>query len=347
MSVRIIHVGLGGWGGNWARTAIPEVSEVEVVGIVDPVPATLDAVRTDLALPESAAFASLTEALAGVEADAVVITAPAVTHVPLALEALDAGKHVLVEKPFANTAEEAATAVRRAEELGLVLQVSQNYRWYPAPRVVTELLEADVVGEVATIDVDFRQWDNDLPFEEHPHYRFPHAMINDMAIHHFDLMRMVTGREPVRVYARASSPSFSKYQDEAIASMLIELEDGLVVSYRGSWLSRAPRTAWAGEWSIQGSDGELWFTSRSGEPSAVEGDRVTLRRTQDDEAEVVELPTMQHTDRQGGLQAFARSVLGGPAPETSGRDNLRSLAVMEAAQRSAASGLPEDVVVPE
>ena len=114
MTVRIIHVGLGGWGGNWARTAIPEVTEVEVVGIVDPVPATLLAVREDLGLPESAAFASLTEALAAVTADAVVITAPAVTHVPLALEALEAGKHVLVEKPFANTTDEAAVAVRRA-----------------------------------------------------------------------------------------------------------------------------------------------------------------------------------------------------------------------------------------
>ncbi|MGN8048430.1 Gfo/Idh/MocA family protein [Curtobacterium sp. 22159] len=346
MTVRIIHVGLGGWGGNWARTAIPEVTEVEVVGIVDPVPETLEAVRTDLGLPASTAFASLSEALAGVEADAVVITAPAVTHVPLALEALEAGKHVLVEKPFANSTEEALVAVRRAEELGLVLQVSQNYRWYPAPRVVQELLEADAVGELASIDIDFRQWDNDLAFEEHPHYRFPHAMINDMAIHHFDLIRMVTGREAVRVYARASYPSFSKYQDEAVASMLIELEGGLVVSYRGSWLSRAPRTAWAGEWSIQGEDGEVWFTSRSGEPNAVAGDRVTVRRTQDDEAVPVELPTLPHTDRQGGLQAFARSVQGGPGPETSGRDNLRSLALMEAAGRSAASGLPEDVVVP-
>lgn len=347
MTVRIIHVGLGGWGGNWARTAIPQVTEVEVVGLVDPVPATLDAVREDLGLPASAAFASLTDALAGVEADAVVITAPAVTHVPLALEALEAGKHVLVEKPFANSTGEALTAVRRAEELGLVLQVSQNYRWYPAPRAVKELLAAKELGELSAISIDFRQWDNDQPVETYPHYRFPHPMINDMAIHHFDLLRMITGLEAVRVYARASYPSYSKYQDEAVTSMIIELEDGLVVSYRGSWLSRAPRTAWAGEWSIQGEDGEIWFTSRDGSPSEIAGDRVTLRADQDAEAEAVELPTLEHTDRQGGLQAFARSVEGGAAPETSGRDNLRSLALMEAAGRSAASGRPEDVVLPE
>ncbi len=248
MTVRIIHVGLGGWGGNWARTAIPQVTEVEVVGLVDPVPATLDAVREDLGLPASAAFASLTEALAGVEADAVVITAPAITHVPLALEALEAGKHVLVEKPFANSTDEALTAVRRAEELGLVLQVSQNYRWYPAPRAVQDLLAAGELGELSAISIDFRQWDNDQPVETYPHYRFPHPMINDMAIHHFDLLRMITGKEAVRVYARASYPSYSKYQDEAVTSMIIELEDGLVVcssvgsstgSASASWSARS------------------------------------------------------------------------------------------------------------
>ncbi|WP_144761943.1 Gfo/Idh/MocA family protein [Curtobacterium sp. 9128] len=347
MTVRIIHVGLGGWGGSWAREALPAVSEVEVVGIADPSAPTLEAVREDLGLPASAAFASLTDALAGVDADAVVVTAPAVTHVPLALEALEAGKHVLVEKPFANTTAEAAEAVRRAEELGLVLQVSQNYRWYPAPRVTKDLLAAGAVGELSAINVDFRQWDNDRAFEDHPHYRFPHAMINDMAIHHFDLLRMITGQEAVRVFARATYPSFSKYQDEAVASMLIELSDGLVVSYRGSWLSRAPHTAWAGEWSIQGEDGELRFTSRAGEPGDVSGDLVTVRKAGEQEPTSVELPTAEHHDRQGGLQAFARSVSGGPAPETSGRDNLRSLALMEAATRSAASGLPEDVVVPD
>ncbi|OIH95185.1 Gfo/Idh/MocA family protein [Curtobacterium sp. MCBA15_001] len=346
MTVRIIHVGLGGWGGSWAREAIPAVSEVQVVGIVDPSADTLEAVRTDLGLPETAAFASLTDALTAVDADAVVITAPAVTHVPLALEALDAGKHVLVEKPFANTADEAAAAVHRAEERGLVLQVSQNYRFYPAPRVVRDLLAADTLGELSAINVDFRQWDNDRPFADHPHYRFPHAMFNDMAIHHIDLLRMVTGQEPVRVFAKATYPSFSKYQDEAVASMLIEMQDGLVVSYRGSWLSRAEHTAWAGEWSIQGEDGEIQFTSRAGEPGDVSGDLVTVRRAGDTSATPVELPTAEHHDRQGGLQAFARSVEGGPAPETSGRDNLRSLALMEAATRSAASGVPEDVVVP-
>ncbi|QOD43537.1 Gfo/Idh/MocA family protein [Clavibacter zhangzhiyongii] len=336
--VRVIHVGLGGWGGDWARNAVPQVAEVEVAAIVDPSEPTREEVRALLGLPASAAFASLADALAAVEADAVIITAPAVTHAPLALEALAAGKHVIVEKPFANSTVEAAEVVRRGEELGLIVQVSQNYRWYPAPRRVRELLAADALGEVATIEIDFRQWDNDEP-DDYPHYRFPQPIINDMAIHHFDLIRMVTGREAVRVFARTSRPSFSHYRDAAVASMVIELEGGLVVDYRGSWLHRGPATPWAGEWRISGEEGELTFTSRG---EGVSADRVGIRDAAGAEREL-DLETLPLKGRAAGLRAFALSILGGPPPETSGRDNLGSLALMEAAGRSAESGLFEDV----
>ncbi len=347
MTIRIIHVGLGGWGGDWARNAIPPVREVEVAAIVDPHAPTRTKTATALALPETLAFGSLTEALAAVDADAVVITAPAVTHVPLAIEALGAGKHVLVEKPFANTAEEAAVAARRAEELGLVLQVSQNYRNYPAPRVVQRLVREGAVGELSAISIDFRQWDNDRPKASHPHYAFPHPMINDMAIHHFDLLRMVTGQEAVRVFAKVWDPSFSKYDEEASAVITIEMESGLLVSYRGSWLSRARRTAWAGEWSIQGEAGEIFFTSRAdGSDKTAAGDRVTLLRADAETPEPVALPESRFYGRSAGLQLFAQAVEGGLVPETSGTANLGSLALMEAAARSAASGKLEDVWLP-
>jgi predicted dehydrogenase len=346
VSIKIIHVGLGGWGGNWALNAIPTVPEVEVAAIVDPNEATLKSVRTALGLPAARAFPSLTAALQAVEAEAVVITAPAVTHVPLALEALEAGKHVLVEKPFANTAEEAATAARRAEELGLVLQVSQNYRNYPAPKAVQRMLQESAIGELSAISIDFRQWDNDRPFEEHPHYRFPHPMINDMAIHHFDLLRKITGEEAVRVYTKVKDPSYSKYLEEASAIMTIELQSGLVVSYRGSWVSRGVPTPWAGEWHISGEDGEIFFTSRGGpddDPGAA--DLVTLRRP-GAEPEEVELAEQELFGRAAGLRLFAEAILGGRTPETVGTANLGSIALMEAAARSAASGRVEDVRLP-
>ena len=346
MSVRIIHVGLGGWGGDWARNAVPQVSDVEVAAIVDTDASTLSAVARAVGIPESLGFPSLTAALAAVEADAVLVTAPAVVHIPLALEALEAGKHVLVEKPFANTTEEAVLAARRAEELGLVLQVSQNYRTYPAPQVVRDLLREQAIGELAAINIDFRHWDNDAPRETHRHYAFPHPMINDMAIHHFDLLRMITGSEAKSVYAKVGDPSFSKYLEEASAAITIELESGLVVSYRGSWISRGRPTAWGGEWSIQGEDGEIFFTTREGANDDPTGDRVTILRPGETTPEAIRMPEFAFYDRPATLAQFARAVAGGPSPESTGRENLGSLALMEAAARSAASGRVEEIRMP-
>ncbi|MGY5766682.1 Gfo/Idh/MocA family protein [Brachybacterium sp. DNPG3] len=347
MTIRIIHVGLGGWGGDWARTAIPAVEEIEVAAIADPSEATLAAVQEALGLSDEQAFPSLTAALAAVEADAVVITAPAVTHAPLALEALAAGKHVIVEKPFANSLAEAAEVAARAEELGLVVQVSQNYRNYPAPRAAQRLLAEGAIGEVASLSIDFRQWDNDKAFDAHPHYRFPHPLLYDMAIHHVDLLRKVTGQEAVRVYTKVKDPSFSKYVEEAQAVMTIEMADGLVVSYRGSWVDRGEPTPWAGEWRVSGELGELSFTSRGGGAYAdpTEKERVTLRLV-GEEPQEIELEDMELLGRAAGLRIFADAIENGTVPETSGRANLGSLALMEAAARSAASGQVEEVVIP-
>ncbi|RUR03027.1 Gfo/Idh/MocA family protein [Labedella endophytica] len=343
MPLNVIHVGLGGWGGNWAQIAIPRVPEVEVVAVVDIDADTRASVLKAIKRPGLPGFASLGEALGAVDADAVVITAPAVTHVPLALEALDAGKHVLVEKPFANTAEEAAVAVRRAAEKDLVMQVSQNYRFYPAPRAVQRLLTAGELGELSAINIDFRQWDNDAAYAANRHYKFPHPLINDMAIHHFDLLRKVTGQEAVSVFAKVGDPSFSKFDEEASAVIIIELESGLVVSYRGSWVSRGVPTAWAGEWAIDGEKGQIEFTSRLGDNPA--GDRVSLRRPKGKPV-AVDLEDMPLWGRSAGLQHFAQAIASGTTPETAGAGNLGSLALMEAAARSAVSGRTESVVIP-
>ena len=109
-------------------------------------------------------------------------------------------------------------------------------------------------------------------------------------------------------------------------------EGELMVSYRGSWISAGPETAWAGEWSMEFERGQLFWTSR-GEDNMLQ-DRVTLtpRRGR---ARTIPLPAMPHIDRAGTLAEFAASLRTGQEPETSGRDNLRTIALMIAAVSSA------------
>jgi len=178
--LKLIHVGLGGWGTDWELNALPPIrNEVERVAIVEAYEPARDAAKTKLTLEDAQAFGALDEALEAVEADAVLITAPMEAHVPLAIQAMRAGKHVLVEKPFAGSVDEAIEAVTVAEETGKVLQVSQNYRFYPAPRTVAKLVADGVLGEVGTVNIDFRKWANDPEAGTHRHYRYVHPLLFD------------------------------------------------------------------------------------------------------------------------------------------------------------------------
>jgi predicted dehydrogenase len=292
-----------------------------------------------LDLPAERCFGSVGAAIDGVAADAVLITASLPGHVPAALAALTAGKHVLLEKPFAPTIAEARRVVETADACGKVLMISQNYRFFPAPRAVAALLRQGTLGPVGAISIDFRRYANTAPLEGHRHYAIDHPLLIDMAIHHYDLLRMLLGREPTQIVCQAWNPPWSNFRDPAAAAATISF-DQLVVSYRGSWVSPAPQTAWAGEWRIECAQGEIAWTSRGGTDTSA--DRVTVRKL-GKAARRVKLPELPAIDRAGALAAFVQAVASGQAPETSGRDNLGTLACMHAMIESAALGLPVPV----
>ena len=113
MPVRLIQIGLGGWGRNWVEEVTRETPRIQPVAWVDIDPATRERAVVDLELPEERVFASLEEALARVSADAALVVVPLSAHAPVTRQVLEAGLHVLVEKPFTETLEQA----RALEEL--------------------------------------------------------------------------------------------------------------------------------------------------------------------------------------------------------------------------------------
>ncbi len=342
MAIRLVQVGMGGWGQSWLNNVLRRAEGVEVVAHVDPSPAALARVRTALGVPPDRCFATLEEALAAADADAVLITAAVPAHVPVALAALEAGKHVLLEKPFAPTQAEAQRVVDVAAERGHVLMISQNYRFYPAVRAVAALVREGALGPVGAVNLDFRRYANRAAREGHRHYTIQHPMLMDMAIHHFDLMRAILGQEATEIMCHAWNPPWSNFDDPAAAVATISFDGGTVVSYRGSWVSPGPQTTWAGEWRMECADGQIDWTSRDGSGTG-DADRVTLRRL-DKRARHVELPALPQIDRAGSLAALVEAVRTGQEPESSGRDNLGSIALMNAAIESATSGRPVAVV---
>ncbi|HEV2474710.1 MAG TPA: Gfo/Idh/MocA family oxidoreductase, partial [Chthonomonadales bacterium] len=335
MTIRLIQVGMGGWGRNWATHVLQPSEDVELVACVDPDAGMLAQAQQLLNLPPERYFPTLEAALSAVEAEAVLITASLPAHVPIALEALCAEKHVLIEKPFAPTLAEARQVVETAAQQRRMLMVSQNYRFFPAVQAVRALVRERNLGEIGAVRIDFRYYKNSDQPADQRYAQVQQPLLMDMAIHHFDLMRVVLGQEPTRITCQSWNPPWSKYVDSASAAATITFDGGTVLSYRGSWVSPGTRTSWSGEWHMECSGGEIVWASRD----ATAPDYVTLRPL-GKRAQHLKLPTLAYTDRSGSLHAFVQAIQAGQEPESSGRDNLPSLALMFAAVESATSHVP-------
>jgi predicted dehydrogenase len=333
-TLRVLQVGLGDWGRDWAWRINPTVAEVEVVGYVDSDPDALALLHSKL--PDSAGrtFAAFGTALAKVEADAVLITTTLASHAELVRAALEAGMHVLVEKPFTETLEPAIQLVALAAAKRRVLMVSQNYRFFPAPRAAAALVTDRALGDLYAVSIDFRRNNASPPRTRWRQHWDPQPLLVDMSVHHFDLLRFLFGREPDRMSCVTGGAGHGGFDGPPVAFASIVFGD-VPVSYRGSWISSAPATAWAGEWTMEFERGQVTWTSRGDE--GVLDDRLAIRR-RGGRARNIKLPEMSRIDRAGTLAEFAGAIRDAREPETSGRDNLGTMAMVEAAVESARRG---------
>jgi len=334
--VKAIQIGLGHWGFSWSKEVIPKVPNIEMVAYVDSSPEATERVRNELNVPENLLFTSLDEAAKAGKAELAICTLRTEAHYPVVKRCLELGLSVIVEKPFASTIEQGKELVELAKANGRVLMVSQNYRFQPAPIAAAELIGAQKFGPVNLVSIDFRRH---APSQGYRYWDMPDPLLADMSIHHFDLMRMVLGDNAKRVSCRTWNPPASPFGHHPIGVATLEFEKGTIVSYRGSWMSSGPVTPWAGEWTMDCSEGQIIWTSRDHFMGKAGPDRLSLRPL-DGETTPSELEPLQFSDRVGTLAAIARVIETGtmPARFSSGEDNLHSLALVQATILSASRG---------
>ena len=331
--LKLIHVGLGRWGFDWASTVYRQTPEVEVAAFVDRDEAALLRAQTTLGVLPAIGFTDLAAALRTVDVDAVVIALPIELHAPIAIQALEAGKHVLVEKPFARSPAEAMPVVAMAERLGLTLMVSQNYRHSPVAIAAANLVRSGELGALRSVKIDFRK---NAPRDGYPYWGLPNPLLVDMAVHHHDLMRMIIGEDPVELNCRTWNPPGSPFEGDPSGAIVSLFQSGITVSYRGTWLDEAPQSAWAGEWQMDFEHGVAHWVLR--EPTNITaGERLLIQR-KGGSIEEVPVPDVRR-DRPGVLAMFAEAVRTGrePAYFTSGRSNLGTLEIIDATLKSAAT----------
>jgi predicted dehydrogenase len=249
---------------------------------------------------------------------------PPSAHKQVTLKAFEAGLHVLTEKPLSDTLRDAKDMVAAARKHKRILMVSQNYRFRRWARTIRQLIVEKRLGEVSNAAIRFAKAPQ-FPGSFRLKMDFP--LVVDMSIHHFDLMRYILGAEPETVYARSWRPSWSWFEGDPCCMATFRFSGGLTALYDGSWVTRCRETGWDGEWRIECSEGVIEFG----------GDKVFAARfgQPEQEAPLMSLPA---ENQDYSLIEFMRCLADGREPETSGRDNLASLAMVFATVDSIRSG---------
>jgi predicted dehydrogenase len=327
--MRLALAGLGGWGRNWAQL-VTQTPGFDLVAAIDPSSEARKWAVEHLDIDADQVYDDLGGALQVADAEAVMVLTPPDLHRATAETALAAGKHVLVEKPAAMTIPDAQAIAEAADRAGKIAMVSQNYRYSRPARAIRQAILGGEIGDLLSLRLQFR-WDmrTHLPAGDF-RFQMPDPLLFDMSIHHFDLLRALTGQEAVAVDAHAWNVGDTPFEHPASAFALITLENGAVLSYDGDWATHRENLPWSGEWEIIGSEGRIFWdgTGRDGEATTIAIRRWDGRNTR------IELDETGEDSRVPTLETFKQAIETGTEPESSVRDNLRSLALVLATAAS-------------
>jgi UDP-N-acetylglucosamine 3-dehydrogenase len=217
-------VGLGMMGRNHVRVWDETINGVDLVAVSDPDPA---AVRRATAGRRARGFDDPERMFAEEELDLVSIVAPTRLHRPLAIAALRAGIHVLVEKPIAASREEAVDMIETARASDRLLTVGHIERFNPAIRELRRRLADGELGRIFKIHATRLG-----PF---PARIRDVGVVVDLAPHDLDIIRFLADSEPVRIYAEAERRIHTDHEDLFVG--LMKFANGVIGALDINWLT--------------------------------------------------------------------------------------------------------------
>jgi predicted dehydrogenase len=337
-AVGVAVVGAGYWGPNLVRNLLA-ADGVDLRWVCD-----LDEARARQVLGARTTVrttTSLDDVLSDPLVTAVAVATPAATHRAIAGACLDAGRHVLVEKPLACTTGEAEDLVRRAETADVVLMCDHTYCYSPPARYLHDLLHSDEAGDLQYLDsvrinLGLVQPDVDVFWDLAPH---------DLSILDFILPG---GLRPTAVSAQGADPLNSG--KSCVGYLSLPLENGAMAHIHVNWLSPTKIR----QMVIGGSRRTLVWDDLNPQQRISVFDRgVDLGRQERDMGDLENRKGTAISYRLGdtwspalsefeplGLMVgeFAASIREGRNAPTDGESALRVLAVLEAASESLANG---------
>ncbi|MDH6145155.1 putative dehydrogenase [Kitasatospora sp. GP30] len=344
--VRIVLVGAGAMGQAWAR-ALHRHPRCRLAAIVDSDLRRARGLALRLRLPELPVSATL-ESLPGPAADACVNATPPQVHLSVITQALTSGLSVLTEKPFAMDLDQAVELTGTAARHGRLLMVGQSRSFQPGVDAFRAAI--DRLGGLDRLEARFSRGYPAEGFRA----ELDQPLLRDMAVHAFDTARKLTGSDAASVYCDAPARPHTGYRGPAEATALFTMLDGSRFLYRGSWCAPAMPTAWSGSWRATGLHGTATWTGTgtvrlalAGGAAVASGETGADHGPAPDEAGTI----VARVDDQGfdldpvrqvaaPLEEFLDALATGAPGWGSARNNLATMAMLDAAIASARSGLP-------
>lgn len=320
--VRIGFIGSGGIAVGHAMR-LHEGGLAEVVALADPSEASLDRMkerRPELA--GVATFADYREMLEKADLDAVQIHSPHCYHAQQMIDALDAGKHVLCEKPMTSSVEDARRVIAKRDETGKILVVSYQRHYEGTYRLIKEMAQGGELGKLQMVALILSQeWLNATRGKWRQSMELScGGQLNDSGSHLVDMMLWTTGLQPDRVFAEINYFDAEVDIDSAITARFAGGALGNVTIMGGS-----PTPFWE-FFGVWGSKGAVTYDRANGLQVLREGQEIVRP----------ELPPSAGDPDTN----FVRAILGLEEPGVPAECGLRVSEFTEAAWRSEKSGLP-------
>ena len=221
--IKIGIISYGYWGPNLVRN-FSESGTAEVRAVSD--------LRSERLKPVAARYPAIQtttnyrDLLDNPGIDAIAIATPVSTHFDLALQALKAGKHVLVEKPFTTTAAQARTLIEEADRRKLTLMVDHTFLFTPAVRKIKELVQSGDLGRLYYYDsvrVNLGLFQHDV------------NVLWDLAVHDLSIMDFILGARPQAV--SATGMAHVAGQPEDMAFLTCYFADSVIAHFHVNWLA--------------------------------------------------------------------------------------------------------------
>ncbi len=307
-------IGVGSMGRHHARV-YTQISQTTLVGVADADTATAERIATQYSVPAYTDFEAL---LTEQKPDIVTVAVPTRYHHDVATRVMEAGADVLIEKPIAATVAEGQALIDRAQALERNLMVGHIVRFSPTIQALKQRIAQEDLGKI--FQVSCRRVG---PF---PARIRDVGVVVDLAPHDLDVMRFITGAEPIRVFAEIEQQIHTDHED--LISALIRFDNGITGMLDINWLTprKVRDVTVLGEHGMFLADDltqDLFFYENA-DASELGWNHLSMLKGVS-EGKMIRYPIQRYEPLRAELEAFADAVLAGDPMPVTGEDGLAAL----------------------